>query len=607
MARRGRSAYTRLIESETEGTGLYYSSGNYEAFARPRRPEGVEHKTAYIVGSGLAGLTAACYLVRDGRMKGERIHIFEKEAAPGGALGSCERPGIGYLLPGPCAPDEHAEVMWDLLRSVPSLETDGTSVLDEVYRLNRRDPPRSFCRTTEKGGHDAAASGSGLSDEGAFKLARLFFTPDEELYDKRIADVLDGQALGSSFWLRWRTRLGLEDWHGALTLKYGLRRFVCGLDAAADGSGGRAACYDPYESLILPLVRYLEGHGVCFHYGTRVVSVGFDVREGKKTARRIELAVNGSAEAVDLTEDDLVFITLGGCAESACVGGQSEPGRFDARLRGGGGWDMWKRIAAQSPDFGRPEKFCADPGRTAGVSATVTTLDERIVPYIKAICKRDPFGGSAVTGGLVTARDSSWLMSWAFGRQPQLLRQPRGQLVGWLYGLRGERPGDWVKKPMRECTGRELCAEWLYHLGVPAGEIEELAAHGANTVPVMMPYRTAAYMPQAAHDRPDVVPEGAENFAFIGLFARTAQDSVLTAEYAMRTGMEAVYNLLGVERGVPAVWGGGYDLRTLLDAAVRLRDGRPIADIKKSWLERLALRAADGADIEGLLRACQTV
>ena len=57
---------------------MYYSSGNYEAFARPRKPEGVDQKSAYIVGSGLAALTAACYLVRDGQMKGDHIHILEK-------------------------------------------------------------------------------------------------------------------------------------------------------------------------------------------------------------------------------------------------------------------------------------------------------------------------------------------------------------------------------------------------------------------------------------------------------------------------------------------------------------------------------------------------
>ena len=88
---------------------MYYSSGNYEAFARPRKPEGVDRKSAYIIGSGLAALTAACYLVRDGQMKGERIHVFEKDPLPGGACdgykygrGLCDagRPGDGQPLRG---------------------------------------------------------------------------------------------------------------------------------------------------------------------------------------------------------------------------------------------------------------------------------------------------------------------------------------------------------------------------------------------------------------------------------------------------------------------------------------------------------------------------
>ena len=77
---------------------MYYSSGNYEAFVHPRKPEGVERKSAYIVGTGLAALTAACYLVRDGQMPGKRIHVFEKDPIPGGACDGWEYPGLGYVM-----------------------------------------------------------------------------------------------------------------------------------------------------------------------------------------------------------------------------------------------------------------------------------------------------------------------------------------------------------------------------------------------------------------------------------------------------------------------------------------------------------------------------
>ena len=240
------------------------------------------------------------------------------------------------------------------------------------------------------------------------------------------------------------------------------------------------------------------------------------------------------------------------------------------------------------------------------MSATVTTLDERIVPYLKNICKRDPFSGKVVTGGIVTVRDSGWLMSWTFNRQPQFRDQPKGQLVGWIYGLFSDRSGNYVHKAMRECTGKEICMEWLYHLGVPEDQIEDLAEHSANTVPCMMPYITAFFMPRAAGDRPDVVPEGSVNFAFLGQFAETKRDTIFTTEYSMRTGMEAVYTLLNIDRGVPEVWGSTYDVRDLLNATVQLRDGKKLTDLDLGFKERIALKEVlkklEGTDLEKLLK-----
>ena len=144
---------------------------------------------------------------------------------------------------------------------------------------------------------------------------------------------------------------------------------------------------------------------------------------------------------------------------------------------------------------------------------------EKIPQYIQKICKRDPFSGRTVTGGIVTVKDSKWLMSWTLNRQQQFRAQPKDQLCVWVYGLFSDKPGDYVKKPMRDCTGREICMEWLYHLGVPVEDIAELAEHSANTVPVMMPYIDAFFMPRAKGDRPDIVPKDAVNFAFLGQFA----------------------------------------------------------------------------------------
>ncbi|NUS45250.1 MAG: oleate hydratase [Mycobacteriaceae bacterium] len=579
---------------------MYYSSGNYEAFARPRKPEGVDDKTAWIVGAGLAGLSGAAFLIRDGHMSGRRITMLERLKLPGGALDGIKEPDKGFVIRGGREMENHFECLWDLFRSVPSIEIPGASVLDEFYWLNKDDPNRSLQRVTENRGRDAHTDGLFTLNERAQRdLVKVFLAGREQMADKRIDEVFGEDFLRSNFWLYWRTMFAFQEWHSALEMKLYLHRFIHHIGGLPDLSALKFTKYNQYESLVLPLFRWLLDQGVTFRFDTEVTDIDFEIAPGHKQATRIRWVSDGVQGGIDLGEKDLVFTTIGSLTENSDNGDQHTPARLN---RGPApAWDLWRRIAAKDPAFGRPDVFGAHIPETKWESATVTTLDERIPEYIRRICKRDPFSGKVVTGGIVTARDSRWLLSWTVNRQPHFKNQPKDQIVVWVYGLFVDVPGDYVHKPMQECTGAEITQEWLYHMGVPEHEIPELAAEAAKCVPVMMPYVTAFFMPRKAGDRPDVVPAGATNFAFIGQFAETSRDCIFTTEYSVRSAMEAVYRLLDVERGVPEVFNSTYDVRTLLQATSKLRDGAETHLPGPAGMRRRLLEKLEAGEIGRLL------
>lgn len=383
------------------------------------------------------------------------------------------------------------------------------------------------------------------------------------------------------------------------------------IDGLPDFSALRFTKYNQYESLIQPLVKYLENHGVRIEYGMDVKNVVIESKNGKKTASQIVYRKDGTEQTIDLVEDDLVFITNGCCTDTSCYGDQTHAPDLSKIQNGAGeSWDLWKNIARQAEhgEYGNPDNFCGNVEETNWMSATIATSDEEVIRHIMDICKRDPRAGKVTTGGIVTVKDSAdnWYLSWTINRQPQFKAQDKNMVLVWVYGLTTNKEGNYVKKPMRACTGEEICQEWLYHIGVPTDRIGELAKNACNTTTTYMPFITAFFQPRKEADRPKVVPEGAVNFAFVGQFAETPRDTIFTIEYSMRTGMESVYTLLDVDRGVPEVWGSKYDVRELLRACYYAIDKKPITDAPLSFMEnellRIVLKKIKGTDLELLAR-----
>ena len=591
---------------------MYYSSGTYEAFAHPEKPEGVEKKSAYIIGTGLAGLTAAFYLVRDGQMPGNHIHLLEKLELAGGSCDGYKDVHKGFYMRGGREMDNHFEIMWDVFRDVPSIETPNVSVLDEYYWLNKHDPNYSLCRATVNKGEDAHTDKLfKLDKDSAMALSQLFITPEEILEDKKISDVLPESFWDTNFWLYWQTMFAFQKWSSALEMKRYLCRYVHHIDGLPDFSALRFTKYNQYESMILPLIAYLKKNDVDVQFGMDVKNVIIEDVDGKKTAKGLIYVKDNEEHSIPLTADDLVFITNGCCTDTSCYGDQTHAPDLSHIVNGQGeSWDLWKNIAKQAKhdEYGHPDVFCSDTEATNWMSATVETSNEDIIQHIMNICKRDPRAGKVTTGGIVTVKDSvnNWFLSWTINRQPQFRSQNKDTVLVWLYALHTDTEGNYIKKAMRDCTGEEICQEWLYHIGMDESKIKDYSENACNTTTCFMPYINAFFQPRKNVDRPKVVPEGAVNFAFIGQFAETPRDTIFTTEYSMRTGMESVYTLLNVDRGVPEVWGSQYDIRELLRAAYYAVDKKKINELPLNFKEKMLLKTVlknvEGTDLELLLR-----
>ncbi|SEM70557.1 oleate hydratase [Ligilactobacillus sp. WC1T17] len=584
---------------------MYYSNGNYEAFARPKKPAGVENKSAYIVGSGLAALSTAVFLIRDGQMDGAKIHLLEELSLPGGSMDGIKNERLGYIIRGGREMEPHFEVLWDLFRSIPSLENPEHSILDEFYWLNKEDPCFAKTRVIYHQGQEIPDDGQlTLSKKAIKEIIKLILTPEDKLQDVQIDQVFDDEFFKSNFWLYWRTMFAFEPWASAMEMRRYLMRFVQHVGTLKNLSSLRFTKYNQYESLIMPIVAYLKEHGVNFRYDTVVTNIIVNRTGSDKVAKKIEMTVAGEEKALELTENDLVFVTNGSITESTTYGDNDHAAPVTHEL--GASWQLWENLAAQDEAFGHPDKFCKHiPDANWTVSATITFKDSRVAKYIERVNKKDPYSGSIVSSGPTSIKDSNWSLGYSISRQPHFKAQQPNELVVWLYPLFTDRIGNYIEKRPDECTGMELCEEWLYHMGVPENEIKAIS-QDASTIPCHMPYITTYFMPRANGDRPLVVPKHCKNLAFIGNYAETPRDTVFTTEYSVRTAMEAVYTLLNVDRGVPEVFGSVFDVRMMLNAFYYLNDQKSLDELDLSWPEKTAVKGfmskIKGTYIEELMK-----
>jgi oleate hydratase len=541
---------------------------NYENITI-KKPLGIENKKAYLVGGGIASLACAFYLIRDGKMAGSQITVLEESSLVGGAMDGAGNAEDGYIIRGGREMEAHYECCWDMFGAIPSLGDKNKTVLDEIHEINRIDPNVSACRVLHECGKKVLGAELGLSDVHIMELGMLLLAKEEELEKISVEHYFDASFFETPMWLYWRSMFAFQTWHSVIEMKRYMQRFIHLLPGMSRLEKILFSTYNQYDSMILPLKNYLEEQGVVFAYNTQVTGVRIENEGGRKTARELLLTANEIEQKIPLEAEELIFITNGSMTQNATFGDMKHPAKLDSSL--GSSWQLWKNIAKQDSSFGNPDAFCGAIEKTKWLSFTITCTDSPMAEVLKELTGRDPYSGKAVTGGIVTVKDSSWLLSLTCNRQPHFINQPKNVLVLWAYGLFADNVGDFVKKKMSECSGEELACELLYHLGAKE-RIEEILPT-LNVIPCMMPYITSQFMPRAKGDRPKVIPEGSTNFAFIGQFCEIEDECVFTVEHSVRSAITAVYTLLHIPKAIPPIYPSRYDVRVLAEATKTLYGG----------------------------------
>jgi len=142
--------------------------------------------------------------------------------------------------------------------------------------------------------------------------------------------------------------------------------------------------------------------------------------------------------------------------------------------------------------------------------------------------------------------------------------------VWWGYGLYPDKPGNYIKKKMQDCTGAEILEETLRHLKLDA-ELPTIM-RTSQCIPCMMPYVNSIFVVRKNKDFPAVVPKGSTNFAFTGQYTDIPGECCFTVEKSIRSAWIAVSTLLKVEPP-PPLYSGLRDPKAMVAATKRLLAG----------------------------------
>ena len=516
---------------------------------------------AHIVGGGFGGLAAAALLIRNAGMPGADITIYEADDLLGGGFFLGGSAQSGYNLPGSVF-DKEFRCTFDLLEAIPSARNPSISVTEDFFAFNTSEPYQDRAHIFDRDGRIVHGPRFGLTLGDGLGLARVVLTPEALLDGRRIDEFFSREFFSTEFWFLWSTIMGSLPQHSAIEFRRYMNRFLYLFGDLSDMTGVMRTPLNQHEFFIEPLVAWLRPRGVNVLTGAFVRDIGFAPMPGRITVDRLDYERGGAAASVAVAPEDIVLVTTGSQAADFSAGSMTEvPSARPSGRSSGRSWALWERLAHARTDFGKPDVFFGAPRipDSLWVTFTVTDTGTEFVNQVAALT-----GSEAGRGGLVTLKDSGWVLSLSIFHQPEVIGQPKGTSVWWGYGLYPDRTGDFVKKRMDQCTGAEILEETLKQLRFDK-QLDAITA-SSICVPCYLPYVNNIWLPRRRADRPPPVLEGATNLGLVGQYVETPREIAFTIECSVRTAWEAIYVLLKRGPAPPPVYQGQYDLKALFDA-----------------------------------------
>ena len=287
-----------------------------------------------------------------------------------------------------------------------------------------------------------------LDPENGMKLMQLLMAPDKDLENVSLADWFDEDYFESNMWKDFSTKLAFQKWDSAMEMKQYIHRFLHLGEGSELHKGILHFKYNEYDSLGKPIVVYLEKQGVQFKTSTEVTGIALKDKDGKTTVTALTIKHEGKEEAIALNADDYVFLTSGSMIQNTAYGDTHTVAPVNGDKQNRGCFTLWDKLAAHDEKFGHPEKFISDVDKTQWISFSLTIRDyPELIQTMEKLTS--DYDGCA---GLMTFKDSSWCLSTYVQHQPFFPEQPENVQFIWNYGLHPWNVGDYVKKPMNECS-----------------------------------------------------------------------------------------------------------------------------------------------------------